>query len=149
MPATTTFSFADVIFIISHPSLGRYSAQGTGIGSITVTMSTDRTAHDVAADGSIMISKIEGNNGTIALQIQQTSGFNAWLVNAYDYLVSADPSEWAQMAVTIRSVSSGNLINATGVSFQNRAELPLQSQGQQRTWNLMAASITETVVPTY
>lgn len=144
MPTTTTYSFADCIVVISHPALGQYSAQGAGIGSITVTMSTDRTAHDVAADGSVLISKIEGNNGTISFQIQQTSGFNAWLVRAFDYLITADPSQWAQMAVTIRSVSSGSLINATGVSFQNRAELSLQAQGQQRTWNLMAASITET-----
>ncbi|MCL6442070.1 MAG: DUF3277 family protein [Alicyclobacillus sp.] len=146
MAVTTTYSFADVKLVISHPSVGRYVAEGAGLGSITVTMSTDRTAHDVAADGSIMVSKIAGNNGTIALQIQQTSGLNKWLLNLYNYLLTADTSEWAKIAVTVRSPSMGDMVNATGVSFQNRSELSLQAQGQQRTWNLMAANISETNV---
>uniref|UniRef100_UPI001A8D7F4F phage protein n=1 Tax=Alicyclobacillus suci TaxID=2816080 RepID=UPI001A8D7F4F len=130
----------------SHPSLGQYVISGEGIGTVTVTMSTDRTAHDVAADGSVMVSKIEGDNGTLAIQIQQTSGANQWLVNAFNYLRTASPSEWAQMSATIRSPYMGDLVTATGVSFQQRAELSYQAQGQQRTWNLMAASITETNV---
>lgn len=141
--ATTTYSFTDVAVIMNHPSLGQYIATGEGIGTITITMSTDRTAHDVAADGSIMISKIAGNNGTIAFQIQQTSEFNQWLLNAYNYLISAPTSEWAQASMTVRSTSMGDLVNASGISFQNRAELSYQQQGQQRTWNLMAASINE------
>lgn len=144
--ATTTYSFADVALTLQHPSLGQYVAQGSGLGTITVTMSTDRTAHDVAADGSVMVSKIEGNNGTIAIQIQQTSGFNQWLLNLYNYLITASTSEWAEASIVIRSPSMGDLVMASGVSFQNRSELSLQAQGQQRTWNLMAASITESNV---
>lgn len=141
--ATTTYSFADVAFVVSHPSVGRYTAKGSGLGSIAVTMSTDRSAHDVAADGSIMISKIEGNNGTIALSIQQTSALNQWLTRAFNYVRTAAASEWAQFAVTIRSVSMMELINATGVSFQQIAEKPFQQQGQQLTWTLMSASISQ------
>lgn len=141
--ATTTYSFADVVLVVSHPSLGRYTARGAGLGSVTVTMSTDRTAHDVAADGTIMVSKIEGQNGTIALAIQQTSAFQQWLTRAFNYLITADTSQWAQLAVTIRSVSMMELINATGVSFQQIAEKPFQQQGQQLTWTLMAANITQ------
>ncbi|WP_369123497.1 phage protein, partial [Alicyclobacillus suci] len=43
------YSFADVAMALSHPSLGQYVISGEGIGTVTVTMSTDRTAHDVAA----------------------------------------------------------------------------------------------------
>lgn len=143
---TTTYSFADVAFVISHPAVGRYVANGSGIGSATVTPSTDKTAHDVAADGSVMVSKVPGNNGTIAVQVQQTSGFNKWLLSLYNYLLTAPTSDWAKIAVTIRSPSMGDLVNATGVSFQNRSELSLQAQGQHRTWNLMAANISETNV---
>lgn len=141
--ASTTYSFADVTLVLYHPAIGQYIAQGAGLGTITVTPSTERTAHDVAADGSIMISKIEGNNGTIALQIQQTSGLNQWLLNAFNYLVAAPTNQWAQMSVTLRSVSMGDLLYATGVSFQQKATRPYQAQGQQITWNLMAADLNE------
>lgn len=144
--STTTYSFADVSLVMSHPSVGQYVADGVGLGSITVTMSTDKTAHDVAADGAVMVSKVPGNNGTIALQIQQSSEFNQWLLNLYNYLLTASTPEWAQISATIRSPGMGDLVIASDVSFQARAELAYQAQGQQRTWNLMSASITETNV---
>lgn len=144
--ATTTYSFLDVAVAFNHPSFGQYVAYGEGIGNISITPSTDKTSQDVAADGAIMVSKVPGDNGTIALQIQQTSGFNQWLLNLYNYLLAGPTSEWAQATITIRSPSMGDLIFASGVAFQNRAQQQYQAQGQQRTWNLMAASIVETNV---
>jgi len=141
--STTTYSFGDVALVISHPAVGQYVAHGVGLGTITITMSTERTAHDVSADGSIMVSKIEGNNGSMAIQIQQTSEFNKWLLNLYNYLLTAPSSEWAQISSTVRSPNMGDLVIASDVSFQQRAELSYQAQGQQRTWNMMAADITE------
>lgn len=141
--STTTYSFADVKLVLSHPSIGRYTFTGVGLGSVTVTQSTDRTSHDVAADGSVMVSKVEGNNGMIAIQIQQTSEGNQWLLNAWNYLITAPASDWAKMAATIRGINGGDMVNATGMAFQNRAELSYQAQGQQRTWNLMAANVNE------
>lgn len=144
--STTTYSFADVALTLYHPSFGQYVFQGVGLGTVTITQSTDRTAHDVAADGSVMISKVEGNNGTIAIQIQQTSEGAKWILDWYNYLISASASEWAQTTATIRSPMMGDLVNASGVSPQNRSELSYQAQGQQRTWNLMAANVNETNV---
>lgn len=144
--ATTTYSFADVALVMNHPAVGQYIAQGVGLGTLTITQSTDRTAHDVAADGSIMVSKIEGNNGTLAIQVQQSSDFNKWLLNLWNYLLTAPASEWAEISTTVRSPIMGDLVNASGVSFQQRAELSYQAQGQQRTWNMMAANIHETNV---
>lgn len=141
--STKTYSFADVKLVLSHRSIGRYTFTGVGLGSVTVTQSTDRTSHDVAADGSVMVSKVEGNNGMIAIQIQQTSEGNQWLLNAWNFLITAPASDWAKMAATIRGISGGDMVNATGMAFQNRAELSYQAQGQQRTWNLMAANINE------
>lgn len=144
--ATTTYSFADVALVISHPAVGRYVAHGAGLGSIDVTMTTERTKQDVAADGSVMVTKVEGNNGTIALAIQQTSAFNKWLLNAYNFLNTASVSDWAGAAVTIRSPTMQYLISATGVSFQVLPPVPLGADGVQITWTLMAASITQVSV---
>ncbi len=87
-----TYSFQDLSFSIEHPDVGTYTANGSGIGSITIDMATERTAHDVAADGTIMVSKIAGRNGTLVLEIQQTSDLNTWFRKWYNYLETAPSS---------------------------------------------------------
>ncbi len=72
----STYSFSDITATISHPSYGSYSLQGEGIGDMTISKTTDRSAHDVAADGHIMVSKIAGNNGSVTMNAQQTSGLH-------------------------------------------------------------------------
>lgn len=141
----TTYSFADVSMVISHPSVGQYVATGNGLGSIATSMTTDRSSHDVAADGSIMVSKIMGRNGTHAISVQQTSDLNKWLLKLYNYLEQAPTNQWAQIKITIRSPAMEDLIRSTGVSFQKLPDRPYQSQGQQVTWNLMAADVDMTV----
>lgn len=139
--ATTVYSFADVALIVSHPQVGRYVAHGPGIGSLKVTMSTENSKHDVAADGSVMVSKVLGSNGTLDIDIQQTSDFDRWLLNAYNYAYQAAPGEWAEFAFTLRSPLMGDLINGSGVSFQIRPERPFEAEGQHVTWTMMAAQI--------
>ncbi len=143
--ATTIYNFNDIKFVISHPSIGRYTADGAGLGSIKVTMATDRTKQDVAADGAVMVTKVEGRNGTIALDIQQTSDLDQWLRKAYAYVDTAGASEWAKFAITIRSSIMVELINAYEVSFQILPERPFEADGQHVTWSLMAALIDQKV----
>jgi len=114
--ATTTYSFEDVSCSLVHDSVGSVSTTGAGIGSITTTMSTDRTVHDVAADGSVMVSKVAGKNGAIALVVQQTSDLHKWLIKWYNYVDLADSSEWAGMNITIKSKNLGDSTVCTGVS---------------------------------
>lgn len=141
--STSTYSFADVTMTISHPAIGQYVASGAGIGSITTTMATDRTTHDVSADGSIMVSKIKGRNGSHAVSVQQTSDLNKWLLRLYNYLENAAANEWARTTIVMRAPRMGEMITSTGVSFQKLPDKPYQAQGQQVTWNLMAADIQQ------
>lgn len=138
-----TYSFEDVTVSFSHPSVGTASTVGAGLGSISIAMSTDRTAHDVAADGTVMISKVAGKNGTIAISAQQTSDLHKFLLKWYNYIDVAGASEWARMTVTIKSNNLGDSTVCTGVSPQKLADRPYQAQGQQITWNLMSAEITQ------
>lgn len=139
------YSFQDVVTTFSHPLVGQFTANGAGIGEIDITMATDKTAHDVAADGSVMVSKVLGDNGTIAIQVQQTSSLQQWLLNAYNTIKNATPDQWALMTIRISSLAMQDLHNCTGVSYQQIAERVYQADGQKLTWNLMAASITQTV----
>ena len=138
---TTVYSFADVSFTISHPKVGKFTATGEGIGSISIAMSNDATQHDVAADGSVMVSKITTENGTIALAVQQTSAFHKWMQKWNSYLKVAPTSEWAQTSAMLKDPALGETISISGISPQKRADAAYQQAGQQVTWNLMAAKI--------
>lgn len=144
--ATTTYSFDDVECTFTHPGMGLYLVSGKGIGSISVTMSTEKTTHDVAADGSVMVSKIPGDNATIDIEIQQTSEFHKWLTNYYNFVKLAPASFWAQGVIIIRDRIGGSLITATGVSPAKKADKSYQAQGQRLTWNFMAADCQEVAI---
>jgi hypothetical protein len=143
MTVSTTYSFNDATLSISQNSVGKHTATGEGIQSATVTMTTEHTTHDVAADGVIMVSKIPGENGTVAIATQQTSETHKWLLKWYNYLITAGSDEWATTTLIIRAPNMGDLITATQGSPQKMADRPYQAQGQNVTWTLMFAYITQ------
>lgn len=138
-----TYSFEDVTCSFEHPGVGAASSTGAGIGSISIAMANDKTAHDVAADGAVMISKLAGKNGTVAISVQQTSQLHKYFMKWYNYVDTAPASEWASMTITIKSNNLGDSSVCVGVSPQKLADRPYQAQGQQVTWNLMCAEITQ------
>lgn len=137
----TTYSFLDLAGSIHHPTIGDFLFTGEGVGSCTVSKSTDRSSHDVASDGSIMISKIAGNNGALTIETQQTSPLQAWLQNWFNQLVALPTSEWAQTSVLLKNTSTGGSHLLTGVSPQKEGDVPYQAQGSRVTWVLMAADV--------
>ena len=143
---TTTYSFDDVDVTFTHPGLGQYIVNGQGIGSISVTMQTDKTTHDIAADGSVMISKIPGDNASIDIEIQQTSDFHKWLTKYYNFVLLAPSAMWAQAFITVRDKVGGSLITAFDVSPLKRADKPYQAQGQRVTWSFLSANCAESVI---
>lgn len=138
----TTYSFADLAGSINHPMFGSYLFDGTGVGSVTVAKATDRTAHDIAADGSVMVSKIAGNNGTVTIECQQTSAIHKWLSAWFNALWQLPTSEWASTSMTLRNTATGTRHIISGVSPQKEPDTPYQSQGQRVSWTLMCAEIT-------
>jgi hypothetical protein len=139
----TTYSFEDLAGVIYHPLLPPYQFTGEGVGNVEVRMTTERTAHNVAADGSIMISKIAGNNGQVTVTCQQTSLLHKWLLKLYNTIMAGDSAQWALTTVALRNVVDGTNQLATGVSFGKRADKSYQAEGQIVTWTLWAASIVE------
>lgn len=139
----STYSFEDVTCSLQHDGVGSESSTGAGVGSITTTMTTERTVHDVAADGIVMITKVPGKNGLVAIAMQQNSDLNKWLLKWYNYVDTADSSEWAGMTITIKSKNLGDVTTCTQVSPQKLPDRPYQAQGQHVTWNLMAAKIAQ------
>lgn len=141
----STYSFNDVSAVIANPKFGQFIASGVGLGSITVDMTTERTNHEVAADGSVMITKVKGRNGTVSIAAQQTSALNKWLTKLYNYLEAAGTADWAGTTIIIRAPMMQDLITCTGVSFGKLPNKPFQATGQNITWALMAADIQQDV----
>lgn len=139
-----TYSFLEITGVISHPELGVYTLTGEGTGSVTITQSGEKTTHEIGADGATFILRVPGDNGTIAISIQQTSNLHKWLLKWYNYLRMPDTksSEWARTKVTIRSLSDGINYQANGVSPQNLPAIDYQVQGQKVVWILMCGDIT-------
>lgn len=140
----TTYSFSDVTGSFSHPNVGSKSTTGTGLGSFMTSQSQTKTIHDVSADGRVMITKVVGKNGTVAVTMQQTSELHQWLLGWYNYIDGASSStdDWAAMGLTIKNNNLGEITTCTGVSPEKLADRPYQAQGQMITWNLMSAEIT-------
>lgn len=143
MSRVYTYSFEDTVLTISHPNFGTYSAYGTGIGSLSIAYANDVTKHDVAADLAVVVSKWVAKNGTVTLDIMQSSDFNAWLKKFTAFLENSDTDQFALATMSISNKSTGDSYYCTGVSHQKRADNNFQSQAQNRSWTMMCASISQ------
>jgi hypothetical protein len=141
MAEYTTYSFLDLSGALVHPDLGVYVFTGQGTGQVTVTMTQEQSAHSLAADGTVMVSKIAGRNGQVQIQCQQTSNVHKWLLAAQNALYIADTNAWAEMSGTLRNTSDGTSHIITGLSFGKIPDKQYQAEGQMVTWTLFAANI--------
>jgi hypothetical protein len=137
----TTYSFLDLSGALAHPDLGAYVFTGQGVGSVTITMTTDKSAHDIAADGTIMVSKLAGLSGTVVINAQQTSAVHKFLLTAFNALYLAPTDSWANMSAFLRNTSDGTSHVLTGMSFGKVPDKPYAASGAQVAWTLWAADI--------
>ena len=139
----STYSFADLTVTLQHPAMGQISLQGEGLGTVTFTMTEDTSAHDLAADGSVMTSKVEAPNGTVAIAVQQTSEAHKWLTRLNNFLRTAPSREWAGISLIGTASSMRTTHVGSHMSIQKRPDKPYQQQGQQVTWTLLAGGLEE------
>jgi hypothetical protein len=147
MPAPqTTYSFRDLVGVLTNPLLPapfQIAGGNIGIGQIVIRMLTQRTEHDVAADGVVMPTYIAGANAEVSIEMQQTSLLHHLLLSLYNLLVTAsdagDVSAWASTSLNLRTILDGSGHSLSGVSFQKIADKPYAARGQKVTWVLMAA----------
>lgn len=142
MPRAYVYSFEDTSVTISHPNFGTYSAYGTGIGSISVSMANNVTEHEVAADLAVIISKSVKRNGTVTFDVTQSSDFNSWLKKFTSFLEESSTDQFALATISIINKSTGDNYFCTGVSHQKRADNQYGSTAQNRSWTMMCADIS-------
>ena len=141
-----TYSFKDLTGVLTNPVFGvslALTGGNVGIGSVTIAMTTERTVHDVAADGVIMGSYLAGNNGTIDIEVQQTSVLHHQLLALYNQCIIAanneDVSGWMATNISFRTILDGSVHILNGVSFGKIPDKPYQAAGQKIRWALLAA----------
>jgi hypothetical protein len=145
---TSTYSFKDLTGAFVHPLAGSYILAGgnVGLGQVTISAATDRTVHDTASDGSVMVSYIAGDSGSATIEVQQTSGLHAFLLQWFNLVkVNADLGDvinWASGTLVLRNLLDGSLHTLTGVSPSKIPDKVYASQGGKITWVLMAAGVT-------
>lgn len=149
MAAGVTYSFKSLVGVLKNSIVGvviPLTGGNIGLGGITIRMTTSRTVHDVAADGTVMPSYVAGANGEVDIEVQETSILHKALLTLYNALVlQADLDDilgWAATSISFALLIDGSVHTLTGVSFDKIPDKPYQAAGQKITWKLMAASIT-------
>lgn len=140
----TVYSFLDLSGVLAHPDLGSFTFSGGGVGRIIVASTTDKTFHEIDVRGTVLGGKIQGRNGQLHIQCQQTSNVHKWLQWAFNTLYEAEASKWMKMAATMRNICDGTSHEIRGISFGRNPEKIYESQGQMVDWILFAADIVST-----
>ena len=141
--ARVNYGFADLTVLISHPSVGQVELNGAGTGNITFTMAEDTSSHNLAADGVVLVSKIEAKNGTVAVTIQQISEAHRFFTMLYNYLQSAPLREHAM--IQLEANGSDMQVSHIGedMSIQKRGDKAYNQQSENVTWTFLAAKLQE------
>lgn len=103
----TTYAIQDMNVVLNHPSMGKFSANGKGFVSVTFGRATDMSSQDVAADGSVMTSKVTAKNGTVVIVVQQASRAAKWLTKLTNYLENADAAQFTKLSMSASSKFMG------------------------------------------
>jgi hypothetical protein len=148
MSIGTTYSFKSLTGVLANPLVGTtllLQGGNIGVGAFHIRMSTERTVHDVGADGVVMPSYVAGDNGSVDIELQQTSSLHRALLDLYNGLLLAananDVAAWAANMISFRLLADGSQHLITGLSFVKFPDKPYQAQGQRITWNMVAAQI--------
>ena len=143
---STTYAFKAVVGAFTDPDVGTFAFQGQeGVKSISVTNATDRTVHDTAADGTVMVSYVSGASGSAEIETQQNSTLHQFLVNwaniKFTESENGDAANFASAAMKIVDTLSGAIHTLTGVSPLKIPDKPYGASGGMVTWHLMAAQV--------
>ena len=151
MGVGTTYSFKSLVGVLQNAVFGvtiPLTGGNIGVGEITISMATERTTHDVAADGTVMPSYAAGDNGTVVINVQETSILHKALLGLYNLCVLAanqdDVLGWAATSISFTFLIDGSIHLLSGVSFSKIPDKPYQAHGQRISWSLMAANVINT-----
>ena len=137
------YDFSQCVLVLRHDSLGTLTVTGSGLGTCTVRMTGDRTLMDVAADGTVMTTKVRDRRGSFTLQLQQTSESNLTLLRWYNYLETAHASEWDKITVTLTAPNTGARFTGERSAFLKLPDRTYGARGGLETWTLVSGDVSQ------
>jgi hypothetical protein len=142
----STYAFKNVVGAFTDPDVGAFPFRGQeGVKQLTVYNAIDRTVHDVAADGTVMVSYVSGASGALEIETQQQSSLHQFLVNwaniKFTQAENLDAANFAAAAVKIQDLLSGAIHTLTGVSPMKIPDKGYGASGAAVTWRLMCAQV--------
>lgn len=146
----TTYSFKDLSGTFTHPLIAvPYVFSGQiGFGQAVVHMATEKTVVDTAADGSVQMSAVAGDSGTIAIECQQTSSLNAFLLTWASLVKTAlnngDVSNWNTAGILLRNTVDGSSHTGSYIAPLNIPDKSYAAQGGKVTWTMVCGDIQST-----
>jgi hypothetical protein len=146
-PVQVSYSFKDLTGVLVHPLMASafpIVGGNIGNGALTIRMLTERTEHDVAADGVVMPSYIAGKNAEVTIEMQQTSELHHSLLDLFNSVELAadngDVSQWAAITMSLRTTLDGSGHFLSGGSFLKIPDKPYAARGQMVVWTLRFAN---------
>lgn len=147
MAQGATYSFKSLVGVLVNAIFGvtiPLTGGNIGAGAFRVSMTTERTVQDVAADGTVMVSYVAGDNGMLEVEVQESSVLHQQLLALYNLALLAanndDVSGWAATVISFRMLTDGSQHLFSGVSFQKFPDKPYEAHGQKITWRLPVAN---------
>jgi hypothetical protein len=144
----STYSFKDGQGTVNLPNIGTALLIGgvaLGIGRIGFNMADNLSENDISADGAAMTSAIAAPNGTVVIEVQQTSTIHKALLAWSNSLVAAfqlgNVALWTAASVFWFNAIDGTSHTALGVSPQKNADKSYEKRGQNVVWTLLAQQL--------
>jgi hypothetical protein len=144
----TTYSYKALVGSFTDPDVGIYLFQGQeGIKHLVIGNTVDRTVHDVAADGTVMISYVSGAPAYLDIECQQNSSLQEFLVDwantKYTEGELGDLTTYAAASIFFTDTISGATHILTGVAPLKIPDKSYGPTGGSVTWKLMAANAVQ------
>ena len=138
--AITTYSFSDSSFVISPVGQAAYTVNGTGVGRVSIAYTNPNSSHNNAADGSVAVTKIKADNGTVSFSVQQSSPLHAYLMGVFNVLNAGPSNLWAGTTITVDSLLNiADNHTLKGCSFEKRAGRGYEQQAKDVVWTFLFA----------
>jgi hypothetical protein len=142
----SSYAYKSIVGAFTDPDAGTFPFQGQeGVKHITIVNATDRTVHDTAADGTIMVSYVSGASGSCDIETQQNSSLHEFLVMwaniKFTQSENGGGASFASAAIRVQDLINGAVHTLTGVSPLKIPDKNYAAAGGFVTWKLMAANV--------
>lgn len=139
----SVYSFKDTSVVVNHPDVGQYVLSDGGMGRIVISYTAEKSSHTQTSNGHIVVNRLAGQNGTITLEVPQSSPADAYMIKLLNYLGRCNASRFALGTITIRDTLFALTVEATGVTPQKTPDRTYDSASAMQSYAMLAAEITE------